>query len=210
MKLRSAVTAVLAVLSLLLAIPLFMPDTTPSLHVQTVPRPAITIEKLPVPRAVRERVLLLNAFETDKDIHNWIARFWEPYGVVTKRIPAPDGIGSVMEISWRIRLWGELVTAHLPAAWEGYRFLALDIVNCGNKTVDAEVRVGDVFDPSRLDPRLSRFLERHSLLPGRQTWRIPLAAVQRQVRLGSPRKVVRLRFYTDQGLFTVDNLRLER
>ncbi|MHB9154912.1 MAG: hypothetical protein ACYC5N_04365 [Endomicrobiales bacterium] len=174
----------------------------------------IVLRLEPVPNEVRRAgaVLPLCDFETQKEVDNWWARYYEYRSVRRKLTNLHATSGKyAMEIDWRVTRWGELIYINFPEEWALYRRFALDLFNAGGKKIRCELRLGDYFDSTNLHPETSRFVHLAWLAPGPNIVNVDMDEVAEKIRLASPRKIIHLRFFSRAPvLLYLDHVRLER
>lgn len=177
-----------------------LPDTRPGIAVADVDN---AVRNLPP-------VTVLASFEKEKEVHNWIARYYRPGRVARSRTTEHATAGRyAMKVEWDVPRWGELVVLHFPEEWGQYRRFAVDIFNASPGPVRCEFRIGDYYDATNLHPETSRFVYYAVIAPGKNSVVIPIKAIASRIRIASPRKIVHLRFFGRNRVFYIDNMRLE-
>jgi len=174
-------------------------------------RVTVALERISTVSAFVPKVREINYFEAEKDVGNW---FWRASGHRGIKLHWSDrGVTQgkhSMEVVWKARRWGEIISMYFPEDWSRYHAFAFDVVNPQDENILLELRIGDYFDSACFDPETSRFIRRVTLRPGLNRLRFNIREAAHAINIDSERKIVRLRFFATQAHFYVDNMRLER
>jgi hypothetical protein len=165
------------------------------------------------PADVRE----INYFEDPRDVSNWFLRFLSGGRIKTRLSHNAVSQGQTsMEVEWSASSSSELILAHFPQDWSGYRRLKFDIYDPGSLSLDIRLKIGDFFSASGSFPDKKKYEAIIKADPGWNHYDIPFADIGEKVEIDSLRKAIILQVLAKAkkpayfAVFYLDNMRLTR
>ncbi|MCD6099144.1 MAG: hypothetical protein J7K33_01020 [Candidatus Marinimicrobia bacterium] len=152
--------------------------------------------------------VVINCFESPKDINNWFIR----YGAVELSQSKSDILQGdfCMRIFFSQNTSAEIVLLYCPQYWQYFKYIVFEAFNPSNTKVSCEFKIGDYFDNSSWYDNHRKFKRQISIEPGLNRFCFPIKEIGEDIEIESPRKTIHLRFPMMKrgSLFYLDNVYL--
>ena len=145
----------------------------------------------------------INYFEKSEDLDNCIVNCGAGDNVKIELSDETASQGKYsMKIYWKIGERAEIVIISFPDRWGDYSELVFDILNPYTENIIFEIKISDRVI------KTNEYAERFTLSKGKNTFSIDIKEIAKIIEINSPGKTIHVRFFSNDRMFFLDNMRL--